>query len=60
MSYEEDDFFLTDEDEVKHLPIVEEEKEKKVSFFDLFNDISNRGDYLENYFDVKKEMPKER
>ena len=57
MSYEEDDFFLSDEEEVK--VVVEEEKEKKVSFFDLFNDISNHGDYIDNYFSVKKEMPKE-
>ena len=56
MSSSDDDFFLFDEEEVQ---IVEEEKEKKVSFFDLFNDICSHGDYIDNYFSVKKEMPKE-
>jgi hypothetical protein len=56
MSSSDDDFFLFDEEEVK---IVEEEKEKKVSFFDLFNDICSHGDYIDNYFSVKKDMPKE-
>ena len=51
MSSSDDDFFLFDEEEVK---IVEDEKEKKVSFFDLFNDICSHGDYIDNYFSVKK------
>ena len=37
--FSDDDFFLTDTEFVGDKPIVEEEKEKKVSFFDLFNDI---------------------
>lgn len=59
MNHSEDDFFLTDTQFDGDKPVIEEEKEKKVSFFDLFNDISNHGDYIENYFSVKKEMPKE-
>ena len=56
----DDDFFLVDTDFNNDFPIVEEEeKERKVSFFDLFNDISNHGDYIENYFAVKKVLPKE-
>ena len=57
--FSDDDFFLTDTEFVGDKPIVEEEKEKKVSFFDLFNDITNHGDYIDNFFSVKKEMPKE-
>ena len=60
-----DDFFLVDVDFDKDgNPItnekeVVEEKEHKVTFFDLFNDICNHGDYIDNFFTVKKEMPKE-
>ena len=56
--FSDDEFFLTDTELVGEKPMVEE-KEKKVSFFDLFNDITNHGDYIDNFFSVKKEMPKE-
>lgn len=58
-----DDFFLTDVEFNGDTPIVEERaeetREASVSFFDLFNDVSNHGDYIENYFSVKKSLPKE-
>ena len=57
----DDDFMLTDVD-FDDSPSKKKDKEEtsnKVSFFDLFNDISNHGDYLDNYFTVNKELPKE-
>ena len=35
MNHSEDDFFLTDTQFDGDKPVIEEEKEKKVSFFDL-------------------------
>lgn len=57
----DDDLVLTDTDfdESTSKPKEKEETTNKVSFFDLFNDISNHGDYLDNYFTVNKELPKE-
>lgn len=57
---------MEDDDLVLSIGVKEEENSKediedvkKVSFFDLFKDISNHGDYIENYFSVHKKMPKE-
>ena len=55
-----DDYLvLTDTDVEDTVTKGTTEDKNKVSFFDLFNDISNHGDYIDNYFTVNKEMPKE-
>ena len=55
-----DDYLvLTDTDVEDNVTKGTTEVKNKVSFFDLFNDISNHGDYIDNYFTVNKEMPKE-
>ena len=55
-----DDYLvLTDTDVEDNVTKGTTEDKNKVSFFDLFNDISNHGDYIDNYFTVNKEMPKE-
>ena len=55
-----DDYLvLTDTDVEDNVTKENTEVKNKVSFFDLFNDVSNHGDYIDNYFTVNKEMPKE-
>lgn len=57
--YSEDDFFLTDTEFIEDKPVDDMKEEKKISFFDLFNDVSNNGEYIDNFFAVNKDMPKE-
>ena len=54
----DDDLYLYDMND-ENIEKKDKESEEKISFFDLFNDISNHGDFLDNYFAVKKELPKE-
>ena len=37
--YSEDDFFLTDTEFIEDKPVDDMKEEKKISFFDLFNDV---------------------
>ena len=35
-----------------------EEPEEKITIFDIINDISNHGSYLENYYELNNSLPK--
>lgn len=38
---------------------IESEPEEKITIFDIVNDISNHGKYIENYYEINKSLPKE-
>lgn len=50
---------LRDVSEIETPDYSEEDKEPKTSIFDIINDISNHGNYIESFLDNNKRMPNE-